>query len=208
MNVDNPHHDEQRKAAALEALAAQEDLDKAPPASGDDPFSRLQEAADAEPELIVVEEQGSDGAQDFLNQMAQESNAVSPELNQLRSQVGTGLSLADDPLVTPQAISPAAAVAPARTPSKRAAILKANAARVHRNSFKQSMIPLLLVVGAMLIIMSVVTMLLLVGDDSDEFGYLEQYGKLFIIVSLPVGGFLIMGAWMFFLDVRKNTPRK
>lgn len=213
MNSDNPDFAEQRKAAALEALAAQESQDQTPPAAtepADDPFSRLQAAADAEPEpeLIVDDEPDEDGAQDFLKQMAHESTAVSPELNQLRSLVGGGVSVADDPLVTPTDGIPTAQAAPAVAPSKRAAMLKINAARMQKHSFKQTMIPLLIVVGGLLILMSLITMLMLSGDNGDDFGYLQQYGKLFIVVSLPVGAILIMGAWIFFLDVRKSAPKK
>jgi len=213
MNTNNPDSAEQRKAAALEALAAQEDQGPADPAQ-DDPFGRLQQAADAEgelePELISDDEPENEGAQDFLKQMAKESKEISPELSQLRSLVGGGAPVADDPLVTP---APAGQPAPFVAPSKRAALLQANARRMHKHSFKQFMIPLLIVVGGLLILLSVVTMILLAGDggDTDSMAadgtYLRAYGKYFIIASLPIGAILIMGAWLFFLETRKAAGR-
>ena len=221
MNTSNPDSAEQRKAAALEALAAQQNQ---PPedAANDDPFGRLQAAADAEPELISDDEPErvrddepeGDGARDFLEQMAQQEKEISPELSQLRSLVGGGVSVADDPLVTPAPDLAGTQATPFVAPAKRAALLQANARRMHKNSFKQFMIPLLIIVGGLLILMSVVTMIMLAGDGGDmdamaaDGTYLRAYGKYFIIASLPIGAILIMGAWLFFLDTRKAASRK
>lgn len=207
MNTNNPDNAEHRKAEALEALASQENgaptETNKPPAS-EDPFSKLAAAANAEPELISDDQPEGDEAKGFLDQMAEESAQVSPELSRLRSFVGGEVSVTDDPLVVPQVESPRPNSA---SPSRRSAMLQANARKMHKTAFKQTMIPLLLVVGGLLILMSVVTIIMLSGYSGDDFGYLQKYGKLFIIVSLPIGAILIMGAWIFFLDVRKSSRK-
>ena len=165
MNTDNADSAERRKADALDALAARETQASGGPA---DPFSQLEEAANAEPELIPDDEPDGEGAQDFLKEMATESNQVSPELSRLRAMVGGEVAVADN-LV--QGVDPnlaAAAPAPSfTTQSRRSATLQANARKMQKTAFKQFMIPLLLVVGGLLILMSVVTMVMLGAGGND-----------------------------------------
>ena len=109
-----------------------------------------------------------------------------------------------------------AAASSAVTPSihsHRAARLEASVRRSHSHAYKRTMIPLLLVVGFMLIGFSVMTLLALMGDGThpDSFAaqgtYLHAYGKFFILASLPLGAILLMGAWLFYLDVRKSAGK-
>jgi hypothetical protein len=75
------------------------------------------------------------------------------------------------------------------------------------------MIPLLLVVGGLLILLSVITVVILSGDGGDdslasEGSYMREYGKFFIMASLPIGAICILGAWMFYLDIKKASGRR
>jgi len=212
MNSNNPDSTDRRKEEALKALMSQDgQSDGGDPqgvSAAEDPFARLEQAAQPEPdiELIDDDEPAQDDAQGFLKQMAQESNEVSPELSMLRSMVtsgaGGGISISDDPLVTPQFDSAAGQAFAAPQPSRRAAMLQANARKANKHAFKQFMIPLLIVVGGLLILLSVITMVMLATGE--EGSAVQDYGKFFIVAALPVGAILIMGAWLFFLDTRKS----
>ena len=104
------------------------------------------------------------------------------------------------------------AVAPSIQPI-RASRLHANVRRVHSRAYKRTMIPLLLVVGLMLVVFSLVTLLALLGDheDPDSFAaegtYLYAYGKYFILVALPLGAILLLGAWLFYIDIKRLEAR-
>jgi hypothetical protein len=212
MNTDDT---DKHQLDALAALAAKEKSEAAEPAAspaGDDPFSRLAAQAASEPELIPDEEPEAPGAQDFMRKMAQESETVSPELSKLRAMTGgAGVAAYDGPEGPSEAGGFVAAQQPAFSAPQRSAKLRANTRIMHGHAFKQTMIPLLLVVGGVLILLSILTMLILAGDSADENAlgaegtYMRTYGKFFIIAALPIGAILIMGAWMFFLDTRKSA---
>jgi len=96
---------------------------------------------------------------------------------------------------------------------QRAVRLQANVRRAHAHQYRRTMIPLLLVVGLLLVGFSVLTIFMLVGAKKDpdaiagEMTYMQAYGKYFIIVSLPIGALLLLGAWLFYLDVRKADAK-
>jgi hypothetical protein len=203
--------------AALEALAARERSEATKPAgtpAGQDPFSRLeaQAAAEPEPELIPDDEPQAQGAQDFMRMMAQVSEAVNPELSSLRAMTGgcANVAAANGSDGSPLGGGFVTTYEPVFSAPQRSARLRANTRVMHGHAFKQTMIPLLLVVGGVLILLSMITMVILAGDSSNidamaaEGTYMRTYGKFFIIASLPIGAILIMGAWMFFLDTRKS----
>jgi len=104
------------------------------------------------------------------------------------------------------------AAAPSIQPT-RASRLQANVRRVHSEAYKRTMIPLLLAVGVLLIALSLVTLLALIrgpqGPDSfvAEGTYLHDYGKYFILMALPLGAVLLMGAWLFYIDVRRSEAK-
>jgi hypothetical protein len=104
------------------------------------------------------------------------------------------------------------AAAPSIQPT-RALRLQANVRRVHSQAYKRTMIPLLLVVGILLIALSLVTLLALIsgpeGPDSfvAEGTYLHAYGKYFILMALPLGAVLLMGAWLFYIDVKRSEAK-
>jgi len=233
MNTDNAQND---KADALEALAAkanggqtaspggqadesdddggQDSPAPAPPETatgGQDPFGILAAAAEAPPEPAHEEPPENPDAREFLQQMAQESEAVSPELSKLKALTGGRgeVAPADGSRGVPRAGELAAASAQGIRPSRRTARLRANTRLMHGHAFKQTMIPLLLVVGGLLIFFCVVTVAMLAGEGFESNvgapSGLQTYGKYFIVAALPIGAILIMGAWLFYLDTRKSA---
>ena len=217
MNIDDTDKRKTDALEALEALAARERSEAKESAvsqAGQDPFSRLeaQAAAEPEPELIPDDEPQAQGAQDFMRMMAQVSEAVNPELSNLRAMTGgcANVEAANGSDGSPPKGGFVVTYAPVFSAPRRSAKLRANTRRMHGHAFKQTMIPLLLVVGGVLILLSMITMIILAGDSSDidamaaEGSPMRTYGKFFIIASLPIGAILIMGAWMFFLDTRKS----
>ena len=54
-------------------------------------------------------------------------------------------------------------------------------------------------------------MLIGAKEDPDSIGagstYMQKYGRFFIIVSLPIGAILLLGAWLFYVDVKKTEAR-
>ncbi len=194
-------HDKKREntADALEALASgQQD------AGGET-------SAQSSSGLMLLGEQETDedtqAASDFMQAMAGESGEDSPELNDLASAAQRDSGALDDI---------AAASGDTSTPAfqaQRASRLSANSRRAHAHAYKRTMIPLLLVVGFMLIAFSVLTLMMLMGggaDDPDslagEMTYLQAYGKYFVLAALPLGAILLVGAWLFMIEIRKS-PR-
>ncbi|MCD6304534.1 MAG: hypothetical protein J7M21_06190 [Planctomycetes bacterium] len=109
-----------------------------------------------------------------------------------------------------QVASASAEVLPAIQP-RRAARLQANIRRSHAQAYKRAMIPVLLVVGVLLLAFGAFTLVMLIGQNgqSDEIvgrTYLQVYGKYFILAALPLGAILILGAWLFYLDVKRTEP--
>jgi hypothetical protein len=199
-----------RKADALAALTAREES-TATEAAGtqagqEDPFSRLEAQAAAEPELIPDDKPQAEDAQDFMRMMAQESQAVDAELRMMQPMTDGCANVAapngsegwppgDD--FVPQR-------APAYAAPLRAIKMQAKTRRAHGHAFRKTMIPLLVIVGLALIVMSIMGLVMLVGIGAAEGTYMRTYGKFFIIASLPIGALLITGAWMFFRDIKKS----
>ena len=110
-------------------------------------------------------------------------------------------------------------IAAASTPAEptgrqvRAARFEASSRRVYAYNAKRLMIPLLVVVGVILLILSVVTLVVLIGGRSGDEGYaaaptgLQAYGRYFVVVALPLGAILLMGAWLFYVEVKKADAR-
>lgn len=97
--------------------------------------------------------------------------------------------------------------------AQRTTRLQANVRRVHAQQYKKTMIPLLLVVGLMLIAFSIITLVMLVGSRADpdhvagEMTYMQAYGKFFVVIALPIGAILLVGAWLFYMDIKRTTRR-
>ena len=216
MNTDDNTDDaDKRKADALKALVGGEEGAATEPAgtqAGQDPFSRLEAQAAAQPESIPDDEPQDNDARDFIQQMAQESQALDAELRMIQPMAdgsanvaapdgSQGWPLGDDfvPKREPDYAAPL-----------RAIKMQAKTRRAHGHAFKKIMIPLMLAVGGVLLLMSIITAVMLLSDSSDPYSWapegtrMRTYGKFFIIASLPIGAILIMGAWMFLKDTKKS----
>jgi hypothetical protein len=85
------------------------------------------------------------------------------------------------------------------------------AARRRSRLFRIVMIPALIVVGLTLVASCFVTLImLLVGNTANSIGagrlYIHQFGKYIVIAGLPLGAILLMGAWLFFMELQKLKP--
>ena len=99
-------------------------------------------------------------------------------------------------------------------PQQRSTRLSANARRIHGQAYKRTMIPVLMVVGLMLIGFAALTMAILISGDTNDpeslasaGTYMQRFGKYFILASLPMGAILLMGAWLFYVDVKRHDAR-
>lgn len=85
------------------------------------------------------------------------------------------------------------------------------AARHRLRLFRRILIPALAGVGLTLVIICVVTLImLLVGNSANSIGsgrlYIHQFGKYIVIAGMPLGAILLMGAWLFFMELEKLKP--
>jgi hypothetical protein len=188
---------------ALEAMAAGEQPDPETPAEADaspGPSSGL---------MLLSENEREPAADEFLQAMSAETDTPDNEaLGDLAAAAGT-----PDDAEIGEVAAASSAVMPTIQP-QRATRLQANVRRSHSQAYKRMMIPLLITVGLILIGISALTLVLLLGgpgDDPDsiaaEGSGLAQYGKFFILAALPLGAILLMGAWLFYLDVKRAEAR-
>jgi hypothetical protein len=108
-----------------------------------------------------------------------------------------------------------AAVAGATPPSSpatrkaRAEVFHRKARRAHAHQFKKFMIPLLLISGAALFVLGTVAAFLVFGSAdgpaADREGRLVsvETERLLVLAAFPVGAILLLGAWLFHLDLRR-----
>ena len=93
----------------------------------------------------------------------------------------------------------------------RAATFQGQAHRASTHQLKQIMIPLLVAVGALLIVLAGVVMGMLASGRSPKSG---AGAWAAVIVAFPLGGFLLFGAWWFRRDVKtakganRNSPNR
>jgi hypothetical protein len=63
----------------------------------------------------------------------------------------------------------------------------------------------------MLVAASVLTLVMLLTAEEDldayEVSALQVYGKWFVLVALPIGAILLMGAWLFYIETKKAESR-
>ncbi|MDY6914362.1 MAG: hypothetical protein SVT52_07900 [Planctomycetota bacterium] len=90
----------------------------------------------------------------------------------------------------------------------RAATFQTQHRIAHAHQYKRTMIPLLLVVGVLLFILSGVTMfVLLTGRSAGGAGpemsqnLLMRNGVWLVVFAMPLGAILLVGAWLFHRDV-------
>jgi len=82
--------------------------------------------------------------------------------------------------------------------------LKGRVKRAHAEQFKRTMIPLLLVVGAMLLLISVATILMMQTHESDTGEFMGGVGWPMAIGSFVLAAVLMLGAWLFHYEINSN----
>ena len=87
----------------------------------------------------------------------------------------------------------------------RARTQDSHSGRVYAHQFKRFIIPPLVAVGGMLLAAGVATLLMLIAGSGA--GSLRKYGKFFVLAALPLGAFLLLGAWLFWIETRPKTGR-
>ena len=94
-----------------------------------------------------------------------------------------------------------------RVPSERA--VASAARRVQMQQYKRTMIPLMLVVGALLLGLSALTVLMLTRQPAPDPNQaqvqktlIQQYGVWAVAAAAPLGAALLAGAWWFHREVR------
>ena len=81
---------------------------------------------------------------------------------------------------------------------------------VHARQYKRTMIPLLLVVGALLLALSAVTLVMLLSASSPDPYHmkshgtiLQNYGGWIVLIAMPFAVLLLLGAWLLHREVRR-----
>lgn len=155
----------------------------------------------------------ADDALRFLaggGEIKDESQVEGPSASQVAGE------LADAETIEAGAFVPAAApgarpgapsaYAPTRV---RAESFSRQARGVHSTQFKRMMIPLLVVVGALLLVMGILIMSIIAmrnpAISSNDF--FSQYGWMFVCLAIPMGLILLGGAWMFWKDLAAQEKR-
>ena len=96
------------------------------------------------------------------------------------------------------------------TRRNRSAAFQHQSRRVHAEQFKRVMIPLLVVVGAMLLLLGAALLTMLPGAEqaarardsgSDALAH-KAWTRPLVIASFPLGAILFLGAWLFRRDLR------
>jgi hypothetical protein len=198
-----PDENHKNNIDALEAMAA-----------GEQPAPETPAEADASPGpssglMLLSDGEREPAADEFLQSMSAEADTPDNEaLGDLAAAAGTP----DDAEIGEVAAASSAAM-PTIQP-QRATRLQANVRRSHSQAYKRMMIPLLIVVGMILIGISALTLVMLMGgasDDPDSIAAegtgLAEYGKFFVLAALPLGAILLMGAWLFYLDLKRSEAR-
>ena len=91
----------------------------------------------------------------------------------------------------------------------RAAVQRQTRA-AYAHQYKRTMLPLLLVVGLLLLVLSTATLVMLVSAAEPDpyhmqsYGtILQKYGKWTVLIALPLAVLLLLGAWLFHRDLRR-----
>jgi len=114
---------------------------------------------------------------------------------------------APEPAAPAPVIAPVAATSASR--KSRVAALQKNRARVHAEQFKRMMVPILLVTGVLLIALGAIVAFMMRGapvDAAPSVGILDDPNvkRIMVITAFPLGAILMVGAWMFRMDVKRG----
>lgn len=93
---------------------------------------------------------------------------------------------------------------------RRAASVHKQAHRAHAQQYKQFMIPVLIVTGALLFILATIVALTMGGSYSpgDDPWYQDpSTKKVLVLLAYPLGAILGLGAWLFYVDVQRHKKK-
>ncbi len=76
--------------------------------------------------------------------------------------------------------------------------------KAHAEQFKRTMIPLLLVVGAMLLLISIATVMMMQSHRSENGPFMGGFGWPMAVGSFLLAAILMLGAWMFHNEIQKT----
>ena len=103
------------------------------------------------------------------------------------------------------------------SPNRLNGVKNSQKKKAHAYQFKKTMIPLLIVVAAVLLIMGTVAVFIPTGGeqavqpDNKQAPQAEteisKFRPLLVMASFVVGAVLLLGAWMFYTDIRRADQR-
>ncbi len=76
--------------------------------------------------------------------------------------------------------------------------------KAHAEQFKRTMIPLLLVVGAMLLLISITTVMMIQAHRGDSGKFMGGLGWPMAVGSFLLAAILMLGAWMFHNELQRS----
>jgi len=173
-------------------------------------------AGDADEKAAAALAAADAGPVDLAAELAAQAAGRPDAASELAAAAGTAAGAAR----AAQAGAPAGAAAPAfpgapaaASPEEkraRAAQFSMQTRRVHAYQFKKIAIPPLIVVALMLLIMGTVAVFLPGGVGVGEthrapgVSVIDQYRPWLILSAFVVGPILLLGAWLFYSDVRRS----
>ena len=91
----------------------------------------------------------------------------------------------------------------------RASALQKQRSRVHAEQFKRMMVPILVVTGILLLALGGIMMFMMRQGDAYDYtgaGMLHDPGfkRIMVITSFPLGAILLVGAWLFRMDLKRG----
>lgn len=149
----------------------------------------------------------ADDALRFLaggGEIKDESQVEGPTAAQVAGEV------ADAETIEAGSFVPASSAPNAYTPTRvRAEGINRQARNVHSHQYKRMMIPLLIVVGALLLVMGILILLIISMRNKaiNTNDFFATYGWMFVCLSIPMGLILLFGAWMFWKDLQAHEKR-
>jgi hypothetical protein len=121
----------------------------------------------------------------------------------------------DVPADPEQAVIAANGGAPTTAAARRAraASFAGRSARAHHHQYKAFMIPVLITVSAMLFVAGTLVLGMLISDsireafNMSETSALIENGGLFTAIAYLLGAILVLGAWLFHMELKRHAPR-
>jgi len=84
--------------------------------------------------------------------------------------------------------------------------------KAHRHLFRRTLIPPLMVVGGVLLVFSLITIAMLINAAANQAvdidpSRLQRMGPWLVAFALPLGVFLLLGAWWFHIEIKRTRNK-